>query len=163
MAAFKQYVELRSHKKQKTLISMQIYDLNCQKYAFNLFVQVCQDRIEERKKREIAKKHHYDKVIQKYFIAVSEHRMQRKGERLNQNIADEFRFKVLARGFLLNIQMNNQIFRDIYSDEKMDEIWRSNLMGRTLKRLKIYSDVRKVDMDQLPQSLSYYLVADIWT
>ena len=89
--------------------------------------------------------------------------MEQKSYKLNQNIADEFRFKVLGRGFLLNIQMNNQIFREVYSDKKMLQIWKSNLLVKSLKRLKIYTDVRKVDMDQLPQNLSYYFVADIWT
>lgn len=45
----------------------------------------------------------------------------------------------------------------------MTEIWRSNLLARSMKRLKIYTNVRRVDMDQLPQNLSYYLIADIWT
>ena len=142
---------------------MQIYDINCQKYAFKQFAQICKDRIEERLKREIAKKLLYGKIIQKYFGALKEFRMEQISYKLNQNIADEFRFKVLARGFLLNIQMNNKIFREVYSDEKMLQIWKSNLLAKSLKRLQIYTNVRRVDMDSLPQNLSYYFVADIWT
>ena len=89
-------------------------------------------------------------MIHKYFGALKEFRMEQISQKLNQNIADEFRFKVLARGFLLNIQMNNKIFREVYSDEKMFQIWKSNLMAKSLKRLKIYANVRRVDMAQLP-------------
>jgi len=93
--ALRENIEIRNHKKEKILLAFKIYEHNCQKSTFLLFKQVCKDRAVERQNRTKSKDYHKIKVLQKCWHQWQIFKIIEAKNRLNTNLASEFRQQVL--------------------------------------------------------------------
>ena len=58
--------------------------------------------------------------------------------------------------------MTNQIFRTIYSEEKMDAIYNERILIRSLTSLFLYQQKQVEKLKSLPLNHSFYTISDLW-
>ena len=88
--------------------------------------------------------------------------MNQSKKRLNCNLADHFRIQNLQRNLIENIKMTNQIFRTVYSGQKMDAIYNEKILIKALTSLFLYQQKQVQKLKSLPLNHSFYTIADLW-
>lgn len=89
--ALKQNIEIKNHKKEKTLLAFQIYEHNCKKSVFYLLREMTSNKIIERKMKDKSKELYSNKLLHKYWQQWLVYKLNSATNRLNQNLADHFR------------------------------------------------------------------------
>ena len=129
---------------------------------FQLFKYICHTRKLERNSRQKAKEYCDHKVLKKYWGAWFIFKLQESKSRLDNNLADHYRIQKLQRQLFMDLKMSNQIFNKVYSDEKMDNIYKEKLYMRSLTSLLLFKVRENQKMRSLPDQPAFYHIADLW-
>ena len=162
LQALKENIVNQNHKKEKYLLVFQVNEFNIQRSAFRLFKSICQGRRWEREARAMAGEHFAKKVLSRIWKDWCIYKLKQSKKRLNYNLADHFRIQYLQRSLMENIKMTNQIFKTVYSEQKMDGIYNERILIKALTSLFLYQQKQVQKLRSLPPNASFYTVADLW-
>lgn len=89
-------------------------------------------------------------MLRRYWGAWYVFKLQESRNRLNENLADHYRAQRLQRQLLTDLRMSNEIFRKVYSDDKMANIYNEKLYIKTLTSLLLYQRGQAEKMKLMP-------------
>ena len=109
-----------------------------------------------------SKELYHNKLLSKYWQHWCVYKLSSAKNRLNDNLAFHYREQSLTRKMFNALVISNKVFSQIYSEDRVHSIWKETLFFKCFDRLKTFTKLNKIHLQDLPKKLGFYFYADLW-
>lgn len=162
LVALQENIDIQGQEKLRLMLALQLRERNCQRSGFHQLRIACADQRTARSNRKKAREFLAAKLLRISWNHWQIFRVNEVTRRLNSNLAEEFRQEVLMRSLFNNLLISNRIFKQVYSEDRMVQIYTNNRSRLCFNQLSYNCQLKQLIVERLPKQLCFYYYAGVW-